>query len=193
MNRPVGRRTDRRAVQGASLVVALILLAVVAMLGIGAWDASTRNARVTRNMQLRAEATDAAQHAIEQTLSNRIFTADPEGVAAAPIPVDIDGDGNTDWTARLDPAPVCTRVRDVPMAELDPGRAEDMPCFSSATPTPSGLSVAGMPAGAGESLCADTEWTVRAVVDDPRTGVRVAVNQGVSVRILSFDATSACR
>jgi len=45
---------------------------------------------------------------------------------------------------------------------------------------------------AGNSLCSNSEWNIRAEVADTRTGVKVAVNQGVALRVLETDATNAC-
>ena len=46
---------------------------------------------------------------------------------------------------------------------------------------------------AANSMCANTEWNVRAEVTDDRTGAKVAINQGVAIRVLETDAVNACK
>jgi hypothetical protein len=41
-------------------------------------------------------------------------------------------------------------------------------------------------------MCSHTEWNSRAEVADARTGAKVAVNQGVAVRVLETDAQNSC-
>lgn len=178
--------------RGASLVVSLILLALMSMLALSAYDAGTINARVTSNMQIRNEALAAAQQAVDRTLSSALFTSDPAAVAATSLPVDIDGNGYVDYTSILSPRPRCYRSRIIPIGELDPARAEDLGCFASATSRNAGIETPAGFSSAGGSLCANTEWNVRAGVNDPRTSVSVAVNQGVGVRVSIVDATNAC-
>ena len=178
--------------QGTSLVVSLILLALMSMLALSAFDAGMVNARVTSNMQIRNEALAAAQHAVDQTLSSALFTTDPAAVAATSVPVDIDGNGDVDYSAVLSPRPRCYRSRIIPIGELDPARSEDLGCFASATSRNAGIETPSGFSSAGGSLCANTEWNVRAGVSDPRTSVSVAVNQGVGVRVSIVDATNSC-
>lgn len=178
--------------RGSSLVVALILLALMSMLALSAHDAGTINARVTGNMQTRNEALAAAQQAVDQTLSSALFTTDPAVVAAASVPVDIDGNGRLDYTSTLTPRPRCYRSRVIPIGELDPARPEDLGCFASATSRNAGIETPSGFASAGGSMCANTEWNVRASVNDARTAVSVAINQGVGVRVSVVDATNSC-
>jgi hypothetical protein len=104
----------------------------------------------------------------------------------------VDGDANADYQARLTPAPSCYRVRVLKVNELDPSIAGDRACLgSSASPNP-GIETAGSTPPTGDSLCADSEWNLRGVVNDARTNASAAVNQGVAIRSLSTDASNAC-
>lgn len=177
--------------RGTTLFVALIILAALSLMAAWAFNSSTMNLRVVGNSQTRAEVFAAAQAAIEQTISSPIFMQQPSVVAAAPIPIDVDGDSIADQTARLVPAPSCYRTRTVRMNELDAAVAVDRPCLRSASSANLGIeSTTGT--GSGDSLCADSEWNVRALVSDVATGATVAMAQGVAARGLVTDAANGC-
>ena len=182
-------------VRGATLVIALIMLVALALLAVWAFNSSTTNLRIVGNTQVRQEALAAVQAAIEATISSSQFSRTPGAVAANPIPVDVDGDGVADYSVTLSPAPVCYRYLVKKTAELDlaaPG-FKDKKCLG---PTRSDFGVdddRAAAAAAGDSLCANTDWNVRAVLTDAATHARVAINQGVTVRVLTTDATKICQ
>src|SRR5262245_26735715 len=178
--------------RGMTLVITLLFLVVISMLAITGFNNSTANVRITGNMMHRQEAMSVANSVIEETISGSQFTTDPIAVAAAPYDVDIDGDGAADWRATLSPAPACQRVQIVKVSELDPDVASDVACLASSVAAFSGIDEASISASAGDSLCANTEWNVRATVNDARTGASVAVNQGIGVRIPKTEATDFC-
>jgi hypothetical protein len=181
-----------RRQRGATLIVALILLVALAMLSVWSFNTSTTNLRVVGNSQARQEVVAAAQGAIEQTISSPLFTQQPAEVAAAAIPIDVDGDGHADYQARLTPPPSCYRVRVLKVNELDPSSASDRACLGSSTNPGSGIETVGSAPPTGDSLCADSEWNLRAVVDDARTNSTGAVNQGIAVRALTTDTANSC-
>ncbi len=187
----MGASRPRRQ-RGATLIVALIMLVALAMLAVWAFNTGTMNLRVVGNSQARQEVIAAAQAATELTLSTPVFTQDPVAVAAGPIPIDVDGDAVPDYTARLTPAPSCYRVRALKVNELDPSSASDRACLGSSTAQNPGIETAGVAPVAGDSLCADSDWNLRAVVTDARTHATAAVNQGIAVRSLTTDTASAC-
>ena len=182
----------RDAQRGATLIIALIMLVALAMLSAWAFNGSQMNLRVVGNSQARQEVVSAAQAATELTLSTPLFTQDPLAVAAGAIPIDIDGDTHPDYQARLTPPPACYRVRVLKVNELDPASEGDRACLGSSTAQNPGIETAGAAPSTGDSLCADSEWNVRAVVSDARSHATAAVNQGVAVRSLSTDTASAC-
>ena len=106
-----------RRQRGITLIVTLVVLLLVGLVAVTSMGGSERNLRVAGNMQMRNEAMAAAQSLVEQTLSSAAFTRDPAAAAAVPYPTDVDGDGNPDYVARLDPRPACLRVRPVKTAE----------------------------------------------------------------------------
>lgn len=186
------KQSRRIGQRGATLIIALIMLVALAMLSAWAFNGSQMNLRVVGNSQARQEAVSAAQAAIELTISTPAFSTDPVAVAASAIPIDVDGDAAPDYQVQLTPAPSCYRVRVLKVNELDPGVAGDRACLgSSASPNP-GIETAGATPATGDSLCADSEWNLRAVVIDPRTNANAVVNQGVAIRSLSTDTANAC-
>jgi Tfp pilus assembly protein PilX len=184
----------RRARQGgATLIIAMVLLIAMALFGIWSVKSSTTNLHIVGNTQARQEAMAVAQTAMEQTISTPLFTQSPETVAAAPLPTDIDGDGNADYTANVSPAPSCYRTKVIKANDLDPAASADMACMGSGSVQNAGIEVEGGGTINGDSLCSDSEWNVRVVVADPdRTEANVAVNQGIKLRTLSTDANNAC-
>jgi len=182
----------RHGQRGATLIVALIMLVALAMLSLWAFNSGTMNLRVVGNSQARQEVVAAAQAATELTLSSPLFTQDPVGVAAGTIPVDVDGDAVPDYSAQLNPAPSCYRVRVLKVNELDPSSPGDRACLGSSMVTNPGIYVAGAASTVGDSLCADSEWNLRMVVSDQRSHATAAVNQGVAVRSLTTDTATSC-
>ena len=177
---------------GGSLLIALILLAAITFLSVSVFNAGTTNLRAVGSTEARSQALAVAQAAVDQTISNTLFTTDPAAVAGAPFAFDLDGDAVPDFSARLQPAPACTRVLVLRMTDLNPAVEADRACMGSGVARTSGIDSDDAAAEAGRSLCANSEWLVRAVTDDERTGVSVAVNQGVGVRILETDAENFC-
>lgn len=183
------RRPDQR---GATLIVALILLTAMSMLSVWAYNTGTTDLRVVGNSQARHEVVDAAQTAIERTISSPLFAQQPAAVAAAAIPIDIDGDGQADYLAFLTPPPACYRVRVLKVNELDPSSPGDRACLGSSSAQSPGIETVGSISATGDSLCADSEWNVRAAVNDPRTSAAAALNQGVAIRSLITDTAGNC-
>lgn len=179
----------RRSQRGVTLIVALIMLVALAMLAVWAVNTSTTNTRIVGNTQARQESLSAAQTAIETTLSSTAFI---KGKAAASLPVDVDGDGAIDYTVNMTPKPSCYRVRILKVNELDPNSPADVSCLGSSSATTAGIEVDGAAPPTGDSLCAVSDWNLRAEVTDARTNAKVAVNQGVSLRSLSTDTANNC-
>lgn len=177
--------------RGITMIVALVLLIALGISAVWAFNLSTSNSRAVANTQYRQEALGAAQAAIDRTISSAQFVEQPQAVAAAPVAVDLSGDNVADYSVTLSPAPACYKVRIVKLAELDPDRAADRPCLKSSGAQHAGIEgISG--SGAGDSLCADSEWNLRAEVADVATGTRVALNQGVALRGLQTDAANSC-
>lgn len=82
-------KTHRRQ-SGATLVIALLMLTVLAILGVNSVMNSTMDLRVVSNMQALQEAEAEAQEAIEQVISNVENFNDPERVEELVLGADVD-------------------------------------------------------------------------------------------------------
>jgi len=160
-------------------VVALIFLVLMSLFAISAFNSSSSNLRIVGNSQARQESLAAAQVAVEVTISSADFATNPAKVAASPVQVDMDGNGATDYTATLTPAPTCTRVRPLKLPDPVPGDPDPFAaCRSSTTLVPG---------------CLDTEWNIRAEVTDSRSNAQLAVHQGVSVGVPALLLPESCK
>jgi hypothetical protein len=184
----------RKRQEGAALFVVLVILLVLAWVGLSGFRMSGQHLQIVGNSQAREQTVAAAQRAIEQTISSDLFARDPGAVAAAPIATDIDGDGNDDLVARLDPRPRCTRVRPIKTAELDVALKSDRVCMNSSDT--GGMQYVDRPGAviaSGDSMCAASEWNVAARAEDPRSGAVAAVDQGIAIRVSKIDAANFCK
>lgn len=154
-----------RAQRGATLVVALIMLTLITLLVVNAFTLSSSNLKAVGNMQARDESIAAANQAIELVVSST-FTNAP---VAQEVNVDINKDGNTDYTVKL-AVPKCIRATEVP----NPDKCDENL----------------------KALCAEndwhTEWDLQATVGDPASGASVVVNQGVRVKLSNSDKKAVC-
>jgi hypothetical protein len=177
---------------GMALLLTMVLMLVVTWLAATTFRMSNQEMQVVGNRQAAMRAMSAAQRAIEQTISSNMFTQNPGAVAATPISSDIDGDGNDDLVARLQPIPACIRMRPIKTMELDVSKAADRVCLQSSGSLPNLVVVPGAPVIAGNSLCSATEWNVSATVNDANTSTLVTVSQGVAIRVEAANANSYC-
>lgn len=186
------RTTGTRSQRGATLLVALIMLVLLTLFAISAFNTGTTNLKVVGNMQARSEALNVAQHAVETVVSTPLFIASPANAVANPcgapntLCTDIAGIGATEYTTRLVPQPSCVTVRPIKNEELNLANSEDLGCAAGQLQQ---FGVAG--AVSGNSLCANTVWEITAETTGAATGAKVKVTQGVGVKV-SLDDTSTC-
>lgn len=197
MTRGSAARSRRRAAparqRGAALFVVLVLLFAMAWFALSAFRISSQQMQIVGNTQADMQAAAAAQRAIDVTISSRDFATSPAAVARVPVATDVDGDGKADLVAKLEPAPKCVRTRPIKTMELDVMKAADRVCLQSSGSGGSLIVVPGSVVGAGDSLCANTEWNIAAAVADATSGSTVTVNQGVAVRVVASEAKNHCR
>ena len=180
-------RSGRREQRGISLVVGLIMLVMMTLLAISAFQASNVNLRIAGNMQVRQEILTAAQTATEEVLSTPAFT-DPTTPPAA-VTVNLNG---ASYTVNFTPAPACKSVVDIPSEDLVPTNPDDFVCIPSAAlpGASSGIFVAGAPSS--PSYCSNSRWTVVADVADANTGAKTTLEHGIAVRMSKAKALTAC-
>lgn len=192
--------TRMRSQRGATLLVALIMLVLLTLFAISALNTSTTNLKVVGNMQARTEALNAAQQAVETAISTTLFTTSPADAIANPCgtanTLCIDAAGNfvtnpSDpsvlYTVRLTPQPACVYVRSIKTSELNLSLAADRNCVAGQTQQ---HGVAG--AVSGDSLCAYSVWDITAESVAAVSGARVAVTQGIGIRISTDDMATSC-
>jgi Tfp pilus assembly protein PilW len=181
-----------RAQRGTTLIVAMLFLLVLSLFAVSSFNSSTTNTLMTGNMIARQENIAAAQWLIDTTISSAAFASDPKAVAAGTYPLDMDRNGTVDYQPKLTPAPICQRSRPLKAIELNVADDADVACMKSSTAGSPLIETGAVDPTAGDSLCASTEWNVRAVVDDPISGASVAVDQGVGIRVLATEAEDFC-
>ena len=179
-----------RTQQGATLVIALIILAIITLLVVSSLGTTSMNLKVVGNMQSRSEALHAAQQAIETVISTPRFMATPADAVLEPCGkintycTDLDGDGSPEYITRLNPAPSCVAAKVIKESELNLSRADDAGCATDRTQQ---VGVAS-----GDSLCADSTWEITAETSSTVSRTKVTVTQGVAVRISASDAKALC-
>lgn len=153
-------RTRRQ--RGATLIVGLIMLVIITLMMLTAFMMSSSNLKSVGNMQYRAEATAAANAAIEQVISSdAIFTAP----AATTVVVG-------EYSVSI-AAPRCLFTAPVVIA----------PDGSSADPNSIILNVGSTGLGAILPGFLDTYWDITATVQDGLSGTSVEAHQGIRIRL----------
>lgn len=137
------RRTKAKQSQrGATLIISLILLVVVLLFGISAISSGIMNLRIARNIQVTAEAQNAAQRVIDDKLSSLTTFTSP-GTAGSTTTVDATGATNTYSVVFTQPA--CYSLRPAPGYSYSiAGQAPKdttWRLFSTATDTSTGASI----------------------------------------------------
>jgi len=163
MNKPGLRSRADQA--GATLVVALIMLALITLLVVNAFTLSSSNLKAVGNMQSRDESIAAANQALELVVSST-FTDAP---AAQEVNVDINKDGTTDYMVSV-ALPKCIKAVEVP----NPDKCDmDHPELCAANNW-------------------HTEWDLQGTVSDALTGAQVTVHHGTRVRLTADQKTAVC-
>lgn len=154
--------------RGAALVVGLIMLVLITVMLISALVMSTSGFRSVSNMQFREEAIAAANRAIDQVISSP-FMLTPE---AETISVDIDNDGDEDYSVEID-EPVCISATQAFGA--DPSSLQVSPALTV-------------------SSTWNTVWDIRATVnaDENAGGAAIVVRAGVRALLSEAEKDAVC-
>lgn len=179
--------------RGATLVIALIMLVLLTLFAVSALNTGTTDLKVIGNMQARSEAMNAAEQTIETVISRSLFITSPANAvlnpcgAANTLCTDINNDGVTDYTTKLNPQPACVKVDPIKNADLNMAKKVDRDC---AVQQQQQFGVAG--AVSGNSLCANSIWEITAETTSAANGATAAVTQGIGVRISTDVVATAC-
>jgi type II secretory pathway pseudopilin PulG len=171
--------------KGTSLFVGLIMLILLTLLAISAFQSSNTNLKIVGNMQVRQESLSAAQTATEQVISDPAFINPTTPPASRTVTLN-----KAPYTVQFTPAPACVSVVDIPSEDLDPTNADDLKCIPSGVTRESGIFSSGAPLP--PSYCSNTRWLVTARVQDPNTSGDTTLQQGVAVRVSKAKALTYC-
>lgn len=146
--------------RGASLIVGLIMLALITLMMLTAFNMSSSNLRTVGNLQTREEATAAANAALEQVISTpAIFSA----TALTAITV-----GGYEVSVAIPECLYATPVIDSTSGDQNPN-------------------IFNQTGGAGGSVGAsgflNTYWDLKATVNDGPSGANVEVHQGIRIAL----------
>lgn len=190
-------RPPRAAQRGATLIVGLIMLLLVTLLAVAGVRMTTTQVQVTANEQFRADASAAANYALDLALNTPNFT-NPALLPALPAVSTQQVTHAEDPQAlavSYQPAPQCQRFRYLKNSELvvENSASPDATCLRSSTPGSIAIVHTGASGSAEDnSLCVTTLWELGARVEDPQTGANVTVIQGVEIRMEISDAENSC-
>ena len=160
-------KTGTKQQRGSTLLVALVMLVLLTLIALSSINSTTTSIQMVGNAQFREEANAAAQTALENVISGNGFqTATP-----APQNIDINGDGNADYTVTFDD-PSCISYQ--PVAQTDTG-------------VPGVCAASG-----GMAVCYWTRWDIRAVVSNISTGTGITLHQGIKTIAGLNAAVASC-
>lgn len=154
----VNLKPRRSRQSGATLVIALIILVLISLAVVSAFNLTSSNLRSVTNVQYRNEAIASANAGIEEVVGGSFLTA-LGSTNTKHIDVDKDGKSDYDVTVTIPSCPL--RVRRV------------------SVDAPSGYELGDGTSSLGGTYVADYE--LRATVTDTNTSASVAVREGVRV------------
>lgn len=157
------RQADPRSQRGSTLVIGLMMIVLITLIVVNAFTLSASNLKAVSNMQVHEEAIAAVSQAVEQVISSP-FT---NGPVAQSLNVDIDKDGNTDYTVAV-AVPVCARATVARLLVHEDGY-DDLP-----------------------NTLWNTEWDISAVVTHTASGASVRMRQGTRVSLLESQKNLVC-
>ncbi len=176
--------SHKQSQRGIVLPTALIMLVLMLLIAIVSFNMGRQNTIIAGNMQHKAEVVSSANQTVEAVISKTTFISNPSGALPGnKATYDVNGDGKSDITVTLNPAPCVKKAQVIKNAELRVTNVNDVACLVGASQN---LGVEG--AVSGDSLCANTIWEINAVAVDDVTGAEASVTTGVGVRIAADDA-----
>ena len=180
--------------QGATLLVAMIMLVLITLVVINTVNLGSGSVQTVSNMQSRNQAAAAAEETLQSAISSKRFFETPSTVFATPCNgsynakcIDTNGDSVPDITVTLTPNPTCVQAKVIPNGELIMTDEDERNC---ATPPPQeSFGMGGLP---DNSECARSMWEIQAQANDLITQASVKVTQGVAVLVKKNDVDTSC-
>lgn len=149
-----------------TIFISIVILLLITVLLVSAYQLSTTNLKAVGNAQVREEATASANQVIEQTIDSDFISLTGPVIGTL---VDINGDGVTDYSVDL-AQPICIRVT------------------RAAASTVSSVTLPGMTV----SSAWNSIWELAATATETTTGVSVQVVQGIRVLLSDAEKNSLC-
>lgn len=162
--------------RGATLLVALVVLLLMTMTAVMSFNISRTNTLIVGNQQARQQVNDTARAALDEVMSKTHFATSP----SAPFGTsnsksyDVDGNGSSDVTVVMTPAPC---IKNYTILPVDPDDTTSQGCVGGQLQT---MGVEG--AATSGTLCADVIWELSAVATDSVTEASATAVQGVRIR-----------
>ena len=187
--------SSRKRQEGVTLVIALVLLTLLALFAMTAFQTSLTDLKSSGNMQARTEALNAAQDAIEIAISTPQFASTPADAITTPcgapntLCTDLNKDGAPEYVTHLDPPPACIGTKTIKVLELNLSDTEDLGCAVSQGQQ---FGIEGADVAASDSLCANSTWNLTAKATASDNGATMTVSQGVGIRIPTSDSAGSC-
>lgn len=182
----------RSSERGMALLIALILLIMMTLVAVVAFNVGKTSLQVVGNMQAESITTDAANSAIQEVLSTTRMFQTPTTIFLTPCTTpntrcyDINQDGTNDVSVRVAP-PNCIKSQTILNRDLNLDIPDERAC---ATGTVQLFGVEGV--ATGNSICATSLWEITAVATDTVTQSRSTVTVGADVRVAQDDAATSC-
>lgn len=169
------RRASFRRQRGVTLIIGLILLVLMTLFAMTAFNVGRSNLIIVGNMQSHEEAVAVATSAIEEVLSKNDFSVNPSTSLGGGSSKSYEVNGNAGAiTVDLSPLPCIKQFKNV---TIDPSDPTTQGCAES---TQQQFGVQG--ASTGGTGCADVIWEITAVATDNVTQAKAAVAEGVRIR-----------
>jgi hypothetical protein len=167
---------NRPRERGITLLIVLIMLLVITLVSITSFKLSNANLQVVNNMQLRNQTKEAAQAAIEATVSTPVFTTVPN--IPVTTTVSVGGSGGSD--IQVVTTPTCVAIQPIPNSALNLSNPDDIGCVSGV-----GQQNGIVGTNGPNSMCSNSVWNIEAVATDLSTNAKSTINQGEAVRVSS--------
>lgn len=171
--------TLRSRQRGITLIVSLIMLVVLTLLVVAAMRFGNMNLKIAGNVQAEAEASSAAQMAVEQVLEEVALGTKIDDVVTHSRSVST---GAVTYTVVVT-KPVCNSTANIPNSTLRP---DINPADGKCVGTWSGPCIVDVTGACviPPTICKNQQWDIVAAVNDTsRNGARVTLGQGAALRV----------
>lgn len=187
------RRTPSRQ-RGVTMIVGLIMLVLITLLVLASFQLGKSNLEIVGNAQDREDGITSARQTIEAAINSPLLTTTPTKVFTTPcgadntLCYDVNGDGASDVTVTLTPAPTCVKAEVIKNKNLNLALADDRRCTIGVDQTQFGIENTE----GSDSLCSNSLWDIRALAQDSTTRAQAVVEEGVAIRVRTVDVDAAC-